>query len=89
VRAVVFGVMTTGFDVVMFGMAGMTMSAVRMVRRLFVIASFMMLGGFTVMLGRVLVMFRRLVVVFDACMVAHVRSPGSVSPNGGMIRQPT
>jgi hypothetical protein len=87
VRAVMFGMMTAGFHVVMFGMAGMAMSTVGMVRRFFVIAGFVMFGGFTVMFCRVLVMFSGLMVMLDACMVAHVRSPGSVSCNVGMIKQ--
>jgi hypothetical protein len=73
------GVMTTGFDVMMFGVAGMAVGAVGVVRRLFVIAGLMMLGGFAVMLRRVLVMFGGLVMVLDACVVAHDFSPGYLS----------
>jgi hypothetical protein len=72
VRAVMFGVMTAGLIMVMFGMAGVTMRAVGMVRRFFMIASFVILGGFTVMLGRMLVMFGGLLVMLDARMVVHV-----------------
>jgi hypothetical protein len=61
-----FGVIATGFDMVMFGMAGVTVGAVGMVRRFFMIASFMMPGGFTVMLGRMLVMFGGLVMMLYA-----------------------
>ena len=71
-----FGVMTAGFGVVMFGVAGVAMCAVGVMRRLFVIAGFMMLGGFAMVLRSMLVMFGRLVVVLDACVVAHVSSPG-------------
>jgi hypothetical protein len=60
----------------MFGMAGMTVGTVGVVRRLVVIASLMMLGGFTMVLGCVLVMFGGLVMMVDACVVAHVFSPG-------------
>jgi hypothetical protein len=63
VRAVMNSVMTAGFGMMLFGVAGMTMRAVGVVRRLLVIAGFVMLGG--------LVM-----VVLDACVVAHIRSPG-------------
>jgi hypothetical protein len=87
VRAVMFGVMAAGLSMVMFGMAGVTMRAVGMVRGFFVIASFVMLGGFTMMLGRMLVMFGSLLVMPDARVVAHVCSPGSVSCNSGMFRQ--
>jgi hypothetical protein len=61
----------------MFGVAGVPMRAVRMMRGLFVIAGFVVLGGFAVMLRRVFVMLGSLVMVFDACMVAHIVSPGS------------
>jgi hypothetical protein len=76
VLAVMLGVMTACLDVMMFGMAGMTVGAVGVVRRLLVIAGLMMLGGFTMVLGCVLVMFGSLVMVLDACVVAHVFSPG-------------
>jgi hypothetical protein len=75
VLAVMVGVMTAGLDVVMFGVAGMAVGAVGVVRGFFVIAGLMMLGGFAVMLGCVLVMFGGLVMVLDACMVAHVSLP--------------
>ena len=76
VLAVMLGVMTACLDVMMFGMAGMTVGAVGVVRRLLVIAGLMMLGGFTMVLGCVLVMFGGLVMMVDACVVAHVFSPG-------------
>jgi hypothetical protein len=76
VLAVMLGVMTACLDMVMFGMAGMTVGAVGVVRCLFVIAGLMMLGGFTMVLGCVLVMFGGLVMMVDACVVAHVFSPG-------------
>jgi hypothetical protein len=76
VLAVMLGVMTAGLDMMMFGMAGMTVGAVGVVRRLLVIAGFMMLGGFAMMLCGVLVMFGSLVMMVDACVVAHVFSPG-------------
>jgi hypothetical protein len=71
VLAVVFDMMPAGFDVMVFSVAGVTKRSMGMVRRFFVVASFMMLGGFAMMLGRVLVMFGGLVVVIDARMVAH------------------
>jgi hypothetical protein len=60
----------------MFGMAGMTVGAVGVVRRLLVIAGLMMLGGFAMVLGCMFVMFGSLVMMVDACVVAHVCSPG-------------
>jgi hypothetical protein len=69
-------VISAGLDMVVFGVAGMTVGTVGVVRGLLVIAGFMMLGGFTMVLGRVLVMFGSLVMVLDACVVAHVFSPG-------------
>ena len=70
------GVMTAGLDMMMLGVAGVPMRAVCMMSRLFVIAGFMMLGSFAVMLRGMLVMFGRLVMMLDACVVAHVSSPG-------------
>jgi hypothetical protein len=77
VLAVMLGVMPAGLDMVMLGMAGVPVRAMGVVSRLFVIAGFVMLGGFAVMLRRVLVMFGSLVMVLDAFVVAHVCSPGS------------
>lgn len=69
--AVVLGVMPARFGVVMLGMAGVTMGAVGVMRRLLMVAGCMVLGGFAVMMRRMLVMFGCLVVVFNACVVAH------------------
>lgn len=73
--------MAARLDVMMLGMArmamgGVGMGGVGMVRRLLMIAGFMMLGGLAMVLGGVLVMFGRLVVVLGALMPAHVASPG-------------
>jgi hypothetical protein len=75
VLAVVGGVMTACLDVVMFGVAGMTVGGVGVVRRLFVIAGFMMLGGLAVMLCGVLVMLGGLVMMLDVGVFAHVALP--------------
>src|ERR1700735_324891 len=75
VLGVLLGVVAAGFGVMLFGVAGMTVGGVSVVRGLFVIAGFVMLGGFAVMLGCVLVMFGGLVMMFDACMVAHGALP--------------
>ena len=70
------GVVTAGLDMMMFGMAGMTVGAVGVVRRLLVVAGFMMLGCLTMMLRRMLVMFGGLVMmVLDACVFAHFALP--------------
>jgi hypothetical protein len=69
------GVVAAGFGVMFFGMAGMAVGAVGVVRGLFVIAGFVVLGGFAVMLRRVLVVFGGLVMVLDACVVAHDSLP--------------
>jgi hypothetical protein len=76
VLAVMLGVMTACLDMMMFGMAGMTVGAVGVVRRLLVITGLMMLGGFAMVLGCMFVMFGSLVMMVDACVVAHVCSPG-------------
>jgi len=90
VRAVMDGVMTAGLGMMLFGVAGMTVSAVGVVRRLFVIAGFMVLGGFAVMLGGMLVMLGGLVMVMlDACVVAHISSPGgNVKTRGRFTQRP-
>ncbi len=69
------GVVAAGLDVMMFGVAGVTVGAVGMMRGLFVVAGLMMPGGFAVMLRRVLVMFGGLVMMLDAFVVAHFALP--------------
>ena len=70
-----FGVVTAGLDMMMFGVAGMAVGAVGVVRGLFVIAGFMTLGGFAVMFGGVLVMLGSLVMMLYAFVLAHVALP--------------
>ena len=60
------GVVTARLDVVMFGMAGMAVGGVGVMRGLLVIAGFVVLGGFAMMLGGVFVMLGGLVMVLDA-----------------------
>jgi hypothetical protein len=74
--AVVRGVMTACLDVMMFSVAGMTVGGVGVVRRLFVIAGFVVFGGFTVVLGSMLVMFGGLGVMLDVGVVTHRALPG-------------
>jgi hypothetical protein len=73
--AVMGGVVAARLGVVMFGVAGMTVRGMGVVRRLLVIAGFVMLGGFAVMLGGMLVMLGGLVVVIDVAVFAHVALP--------------
>jgi hypothetical protein len=76
--AVVLGVVTAGFGMMLFGVAGVAVSGVGVMRGLLVIAGLVMLGGFAVMPGSMFVVLRRLVMmVLDACVVAHICSPGS------------
>ncbi|WP_375779899.1 hypothetical protein ACE103_14010 [Bradyrhizobium sp. ma5] len=75
VFAMVLGVMPAGLGVVMLGMAGVTMGAVRVMRRLVVIAGFVVLGGFAMMTRRVFVVLGGLVVMLNACVVAHEDLP--------------
>jgi hypothetical protein len=75
VLTVMLGVMTAGFDVMMLGMAGMTVGAVGVVRSLVMVACLVMPGGFAVVLRRVLMMLGGLVMVLDACVVAHGALP--------------
>jgi hypothetical protein len=73
VLAVMLGVMTAGLDMMMFGMAGVPVRAVGVMSRLFVIASFMVFGGFAMMLRGMFVVLGGLVMMLDVLMVAHVR----------------
>ena len=73
---VLLGVVAARLNLMMFGVARVTMGRVRMVCRLLVITGFMKLGGLAMVLGGVLMMFGRLVVMLGALMLAHVASPG-------------
>ncbi len=68
--AVKLGVMTARLGMVFFSVAGMAVRAVGVMRSLFMIAGFVVLGGFMVMLGGVLVMFGGLFMMFDG-VLAH------------------
>jgi hypothetical protein len=75
VLAVLRSVMPARLDVMMLGVAGVTVGGVRVVRRLLVIAGLVMLGGFAMMLCCMLMVLGRLVVMLDALMFAHVSLP--------------
>jgi hypothetical protein len=74
VLTVMLGVMAARLGMVFFGVAGVAVRAVGMMRGLLVIAGFVVLGGFAVMLGGVLVMFGGLVMMLDG-VLAHVSLP--------------
>ena|SRR5258707_14674111 len=67
-----FGVMTAGLGMMLFGVAGVAVSGVGVVGGLLVIAGLMVLGGFAMMLGGMFVVFGSLMMVLDACVVAHI-----------------
>ena len=60
----------------MFSVAGMTVGGVGVVRRLLVIAGFVVFRGFTVVLGSMLVMFGGLGVMLDVGVFTHRALPG-------------
>jgi hypothetical protein len=71
--AVVLGVVTAGLGMMLFGVAGVAVSGVGVMRRLLVIAGLVVLGGLAVMPGGMFVVFGGLVMVMlDACVVAHI-----------------
>ena len=73
--AVLRGVMPARLDVMMLGVAGVTVGGVRVMRRLLVIAGLVMLGGFAMMLCCMLMVLGRLVVMLHALMLAHISLP--------------
>jgi hypothetical protein len=68
-------VMAAGLGMMFFGVAGMPMGAVGVMRCLLVIAGLMVPGGFPVVLRCSLVVFGGLVMVLDACVVSHISLP--------------
>jgi len=73
--AVMGGVVTARLDLVMFGVAGMAVRGMGVVRRLFVIAGFVMLRRLAVMFCRMLVMLGGLVMMLDMAVFAHRALP--------------
>ncbi|MDE2068961.1 MAG: hypothetical protein KGK01_06525 [Bradyrhizobium sp.] len=73
--AVMGGVVAARLDVVMLGVAGVTVGGVGVMRCLFMIAGFMMPGGLAMMTGGMLVMFSGLVVMLDMGVFTHVALP--------------
>ncbi len=62
----------------------MAMGHMRVMGSLFVIARFVMLGGFTVVLGGMLMMISGLLVMLRNLAVGHVASPLSSPPSGSL-----
>jgi hypothetical protein len=77
VLAVVGGVVTARLDVMMFGVAGVAVGGMGVMRRFFMIAGLMMFGSFAVMAGGMLVMFGGLVMMLDMDVFTHVALPVS------------
>jgi len=69
---VLVGVMLCGFGHVMSGMKAVTVRNMRVVRRCFVIARFMILCGFRMVLRGVPVMLCRFLMVFCAFVICHL-----------------
>jgi hypothetical protein len=72
--AVHFGVVPACLGMMMFGVAGVSVGGMGMMRRLLVLAGLVALRRFTMMFGRVLVMLGGLVMVLGALVLAHVSS---------------
>ena len=80
----VLGVMTAGFGMMLFGVAGVAVCSVGVMRGLLVIAGLVVFGGFAVMPGGMFVVFGGLVVmVLDACVFAHIQLSRSVGWTSG------
>jgi hypothetical protein len=75
VLAVVSGVVTARLDLMVFGVAGVTVSGVGVMRCLLMIAGFMMSGGLAVMAGGMFVMFGGLVMMLDMGVFTHGALP--------------
>ena len=69
--AVHFGVVPACFGMMVFGMAGVSVGGMGMMRRLLVIAGLVVLRRFTMMLGRVLMMLGGFPMMFGA-LFRHV-----------------
>jgi hypothetical protein len=69
------GVVTARLGVMLFGVTGVPVGGVGMMRCLLVVAGLMVLGGLAMVFGGVLVMFGSLLVMFHALMLAHVALP--------------
>jgi hypothetical protein len=73
---VVFGVLFRGVLVVLYGVQVMSVSYLGMMRGLFVVAGFVVLGGLTVVLGRMLVMMGGFLVMLVDIVTVHGSLPG-------------
>jgi hypothetical protein len=75
VFAVHFGVVPARLGMMVFSMAGLSVSGVGMMRRLLVIAGLAVLGRFTMMLDGVLVVLGGFLMVLSAVVLAHMSFP--------------
>ena len=73
--AVHLSVVPAGLGMMMFGMAGVSVGDVGMMRRLLVITGRVVLRRFTMVVGRLLVMLRSLLMVLSALVLAHFVLP--------------
>jgi len=74
VFAVHFGVVPACLGMMVFGVAGVAVRGMGMMRRLLVITGLVVFRRFTMMLGRVLVMLSGFLMVLNALVRAHVSS---------------
>lgn len=86
VLAVRLSVVPARLGMVMFGVAGVAVGGVGMMRRLLVIAGLVVLRRFTMMLGRVLVMVSGFLMVLNALVLAHVSSRSDSDLSGKPTR---
>jgi hypothetical protein len=73
--AVHFGVVPACLGMMMFGVAGVSVGGMGMMRRLLVIAGLAVLGRFTMMLDGVLVVLGGFLMVLSAVVLAHMSFP--------------
>ena len=84
------GVLFRGVLVVFGGMQGMPMGHFGVVRRLFVIAGFVVLRGLAMVLGCFFVVMRSLLVMLMDFVAIHGTLPGSsVAANSNLLANPT
>jgi hypothetical protein len=73
--AVRLSVVPARLGMMMFGMAGVSVGDVGMMRRLLMITGRVVLRRFTMVVGRLLVMLRSLLMVLSALVLAHFVLP--------------
>jgi hypothetical protein len=83
---VFFGVFPRGVVLVVGGFQIVTEGDAGVMRRFFVIAGLVMLGGFTVMLGGLIIVLGRMFVMLVNFVVCHFSLPELLLVEGGMVR---